>query len=108
MGIYVNPRSVAFRKALNGDIYIGETRGGLWGDGKWYDGYLLGGLSIYNPKSVVDALMWKKFKSYWTGTETYEALKAYIDMNFDGLKEAVTVMLGAGGVRLIPPRFRMT
>ncbi len=43
---------------------------------KWYDGYLLGGLSIYNPKSVVDALMWKKFKSYWTGTETYEALKA--------------------------------
>ena len=75
---------------------------------KWYDGYLLGGLSIYNPKSVVDALMWKKFKSYWTGTETYEALKAYIDMNFDGLKEAVTVMLGAGGVRLIPPRFRMT
>ena len=34
MGIYVNPRNVAFRKALNGDIYIGETRGGLWGDGK--------------------------------------------------------------------------
>ena len=29
------------------------------------------------------------FQSYWAGTETYEALKVYIDMNFDGLKEAV-------------------
>ena len=25
MGIYVNPRNVAFRKALNGDIYIDKT-----------------------------------------------------------------------------------
>ena len=73
---------------------------------KWYDGYLLGGLSIYNPKSVVDALMWKKFKSYWTGTETYEALKAYIDMNFDGLKEAVTVMLGGGRCKIDPTTFQ--
>ena len=73
---------------------------------KWYDGYLLGGLSIYNPKPVVDALMWKKFKSYWTGTETYEALKAYIDMNFDGLKEAVTVMLGGGRCKIDPTTFQ--
>lgn len=34
------------------------------------------------------------FRSYWTGTETYEALKVYIDLNFDGLKEAVIGMLG--------------
>lgn len=34
-----------------------------------------------------------KFKSYWTGTETYEALKVYIDPNFDGLKTAVVEML---------------
>ena len=73
---------------------------------KWYDGYLLGGLSIYNPKSVVDALMWKKFKSYWTGTETYEALKVYIDMNFDGLREAVTVMLGGGRCKIDPTTFQ--
>ena len=60
----------------------------------WYDGYCLGKLHLYNPKSVVDALLWKDFQSYWTGTETYEALKVYIDMNFDGLKEAVIEMLG--------------
>lgn len=60
----------------------------------WYDGYSLGNLHLYNPKSVVDALLWKDFQSYWTGTETYEALKIYIDMNFDGLKETVIEMLG--------------
>ena len=45
----------------------------------WYDGYLLGGEHIYNPKSVVGALIWKKFKSYWIGTETYEALRVYME-----------------------------
>lgn len=27
---------------------------------RWYDGYLIGNLHIYNPKSVVDALTWKE------------------------------------------------
>ena len=63
---------------------------------RWYDGYLIGNLHIYNPKSVVDALTWKELESYWTGTETYEALKIYIDLNFDGLKEAIAIMIGNG------------
>ena len=64
---------------------------------------------IYNPKSVVDALTWRDFQSYWTGTETYEALKVYVDLNFDGLKEAVIKMLGErGAVGLILENFRMT
>lgn len=66
----------------------------------WYDGYCLGPLHIYNPKSVADALMWKEFQSYWTGTETYEALKVYIDMDFDGLKKAVIEMLSGGRCRI--------
>ncbi len=66
----------------------------------WYDGYCLGTFHIYNPKSVVDALIWKEFQNYWTGTETYEALKVYIDMNFDGLKEAVIEMLGGGRCKI--------
>lgn len=60
---------------------------------KWYDGYFLNGCHIYNPKSVVDVMRRGKFRSYWTGTETYEALKVYIDMNFNGLKEAIIEML---------------
>ena len=73
---------------------------------KWYDGYLVGNINIYNPKSVVDVLMWKKLKSYWTGTETYEALKIYIDLNFDGLKEAVIEMLGNGRYKINPRKFQ--
>lgn len=69
------------------DVEFSEVR-------KWYDGYLLNGLHIYNPKSVVDVMRRKRIKSYWTGTETYEALKVHIDRNFDGLKEAVIEMLG--------------
>ncbi len=73
---------------------------------RWYDGYRLGKLHIYNPKSVADALTWDEIQSYWTGTETYEALKVYIDMNFDGLKEAVTMMLGNGRCAIDPSAFQ--
>lgn len=73
---------------------------------KWYDGYILNKLHIYNPKSIVDAMKRGHLKSYWTGTETYEALKVYIDMNFDGLKEAVIQMLGNGRCKINPQRFQ--
>lgn len=73
---------------------------------KWYDGYQLDDLYIYNPKSVVDALIWKDFQSYWSGTETYEALKIYIDLNFDGLKEAIIMMLGNGHCKISTRRFQ--
>lgn len=73
---------------------------------KWYDGYLLGKLHIYNPQAVVELMDNHDFQSYWTGTETYEALKVYIDMNFDGLKEAVIKMLGNGRCRIDPSIFQ--
>lgn len=60
---------------------------------KWYDGYNLNKLSIYNPKSVVAAMMRKQFDNYWTSTETYEALKVYIEMNFDGLKDTIIKLI---------------
>lgn len=72
----------------------------------WYDGYLLGSTHIYNPKSVSDLLTWKEFQSYWTGTETYEALKLYINLNFDGLKESILEMLGNAGCHIDPTTFQ--
>lgn len=56
---------------------------------KWYDGYNLKGISIYNPRSVVMSMTGHDFDNYWTSTETYEALKVYIEMNFDGLKDTI-------------------
>ena len=63
---------------------------------RWYDGYYLGTQHLYNPQAVTELMEDQTFQSYWTGTETYEALKIYIDLNFDGLKEAVIRMLGHG------------
>ncbi len=67
----------------------------------WYDGYELTGYKhIYNPKSVVEAMRRHRFSNYWTSTGTYEALKIYMDMDFDGLKEAVVLMLGGEAVQV--------
>jgi hypothetical protein len=61
----------------------------------WYDGYTLGKItSVYNPCSVMQAIENDSIESYWTQSETYEALRFYIDMDFDGLKEAIVQMLG--------------
>lgn len=48
---------------------------------------------MYSPKSVVEAMLRHKYGTYWNQTETYEALKIYIQMNLDGLKDAVVRML---------------
>lgn len=73
---------------------------------KWYDGYLIGEYHIYNPQSIVELMESGEFQSYWTGTETYEALKVYIDRNFDGLKEAIIAMLGNGHCKIDPSTFQ--
>jgi len=67
---------------------------------RWYDGYNLNGISIYNPKSVVESILRGQFNNYWTSTETYEALKVYIEMNFDGLKDTIIELL-AGQKKVI-------
>ena len=74
----------------------------------WYDGYKLivhrqsedEYFSMYSPKSVVEAMMRHKFGTYWNQTETYEALKVYIQMDMDGLKDAVVRMLAGESVEV--------
>ncbi|MBO5073103.1 MAG: AAA family ATPase, partial [Eubacterium sp.] len=69
--------------------------------GSWYDGYQFTEFRhIYNPKSVVEAMRRHRFSNYWTSTETYEALKIYMDMDFDGLRQDIVTMLGGGRVRV--------
>ena len=67
----------------------------------WYDGYVFVNVRhIYNPRSVVEAMCCHRFSSYWTSTETYDALKIYIDMDFDGLRADIAQMLGGGRIRV--------
>ena len=60
---------------------------------RWYYGYNLMGVSAYNPRSVVMSMTGGYFNNYWTSTETYEALRVYIEMNFDGLKDTIIELL---------------
>lgn len=74
---------------------------------RWYDGYVLGELhSLYSPRSVVKAMTLRQFGDYWTQTDTYEMLRRYIDMNFDGLKDSIIQMLGGGKCRINPQKFQ--
>lgn len=67
----------------------------------WYDGYHFEEVgSVYNPRSVVQSMKFKKYDTYWNRTETFEALKIYIDMNYDGLREAIIALM-AGESRKI-------
>lgn len=73
---------------------------------RWYDGYHVDGISIYNPKSVVEVLLRKSFRNYWTQTETYQALSDYIQLNFDGLRDKITQMIAGGKVTINPGKFQ--
>ena len=86
----------------------------------WYDGYRVSDIlppdlgyaklsstgktpearkySLYSPLSVVKAMRSGFINNYWNETETYEALRQYIDWNFEGLKEDVAILMDGGKI----------
>ena len=81
---------------------------------EWYDGYKVSNIipasptedshsqqySLYSPLSVVKAIRNGIIDNYWNQTETFEALRQYIDWDFDGLKEDVAILMEGGRVRV--------
>lgn len=66
---------------------------------EWYDGYRFEKApSVYSPRSVVLAVLSGVCDAYWNQTETFEALRMYIDMNFEGLKDDVLSMIAGENV----------
>lgn len=62
---------------------------------EWYDGYWMEQAGdIYNPRSVVEALEEGECRDYWIQTGSFSELEEYVTMNFDGLGQAVTQLLG--------------
>ena len=61
---------------------------------EWYDGYRFENCEpVYNPRSVVNGMLFGSIRNYWNMTESFEALQTYIDMNFEGLKDDILSML---------------
>ena len=72
----------------------------------WYNGYILEEAGhIFAPESIIEAMLSKKFKSYRTHTATYEVLKGYLDLAFDGLKKEIVSMLAGGRYKVNTLRF---
>ncbi len=72
---------------------------------KWYDGYDLEGLEIYSPKSVISAIEDHECSDYWVETSSYEALKDYILMDFNGIKNDVVSMVSGEHISVNVSKF---
>jgi hypothetical protein len=73
---------------------------------RWYNGYSFPKApSVFNPRSVVAALQSGIFENYWTQTETFEALKIYIDLNFNGLRESIVSLLAGEKMQIDTSNF---
>lgn len=72
----------------------------------WYDGYRFDqNIHIYSPCSVVRAMLTRRYNNYWNQTETFEALRDYIVMNFDGLKDTIIELLSGEQKKINPGTF---
>ena len=73
---------------------------------KWYDGYRIGDVDgIFNPNSVIMSLRRRRCSSFWAKTASYESVAAYIEMNYEGLKDDIIAMLGGGRCHVDTTRF---
>lgn len=67
----------------------------------WYDGYdMPEDASIYNPRSVVEALEEGSCRDYWNKTGGFSELEEYITMNFDGLGDSVKKLVAGDRVEV--------
>ena len=72
---------------------------------RWYDGYKIGKIDIYNPNSVVEAMMQREYDNYWQKTGSYEAVSDYIDIDFDGIKSDITEMIAGKEIKVDVGKF---
>lgn len=62
---------------------------------QWYDGYSFPKVGdVYNPNSVVQAIRTGVYDTYWSKTETFNALLKYINMDQNNLQADLIQMIG--------------
>lgn len=60
----------------------------------YYDGYQLPNIEhIFSPNSVIQAINKKRFDDYWPQTASFESVKDPLELNFDGVQDAVKTLL---------------
>ena len=91
-----------------------------------YDGYVLRGIvpprkkdgdlsllgqdapryHVYCPLSVARAIKNRSLLNYWNNTESNEALNIYIQRDFNGLKDAIALLMDGGRIRIDTSTFQ--
>lgn len=62
---------------------------------QWYDGYHFNAIgSVYNPNSVMKAIRYHDFDSYWSQTSAAEGLMQYISQDYNGLTKTIAELIG--------------
>ena len=62
---------------------------------KWYKGYILNGISLYNPISVLESIFRNECDEYWNRTSSIETLTDYMNYDNGKLKDIICkVLLG--------------
>ncbi|MBU3136417.1 ATP-binding protein [Clostridium gasigenes] len=87
--------------AENGEIDFNELE-------SWYNGYLTAkGVKVYNPRSVVKALLNNHCESYWTNTGAMDEVAQYLKYNTLEIRDDVIQMVSGAEVDItIDEEFR--
>lgn len=66
----------------------------FWTMQDWYDGYRFPDVGhVFCPYSVIKAVRSNKFKDFWARTEAHESLLRFINLDIDGLKDALSGLI---------------
>ena len=69
---------------------------------EWYNGYLTAeGIKVYNPRSVVKALLNNHCESYWTNTGAMDEVAEYLKYNIHDIREDVIEMVAGNEIDII-------
>jgi hypothetical protein len=68
---------------------------------QWYDGYEFKDVgAVYNPNSVMKAIRYDDFDSYWTETSAAEGLMDYISKPYNGMAKTIAELIGGVDVKV--------
>ncbi len=74
---------------------------------RWYDGYSLKNAGeIYNAGSVMQAVSYRSYESYWQNSSAADSLIGYLNMDFDGLGADVDDLINGKPITVNTTLFR--
>ncbi len=67
---------------------------------RWYDGYCIGGTTIFNPWSLLNFSNRKRFDVYWANTSSNEIIKTLVE-NSDTFREDLKYLLNGKSLKRV-------